>query len=156
MVAQRNGKGNVEVAHRMRDFFKQKNGGKVVPGMMFMHIPVREYNDGLRETKRILKGNLGEEPGSSFYNSGLFAATIERDDIDAFVFGHDHDNDCAMLYRKKFLIYGRFSGYNSVYNNLKPGGVRLLEFTENEAGFRSWVRLYTNEVQQDYRYPEDF
>jgi hypothetical protein len=56
----------------------------------------------------------------------------------------------------KFLIYGRFSGYNSVYNNLKPGGVRLFEFSEKEAGFRSWIRLFTKEKQQDYHYPEGF
>lgn len=138
------------------EYFKQQNGGENVPGMMFMHIPVREYKDGLRDTKRILRGNFGEEPGSSLYNSGLFSATVERGDIDAFVFGHDHDSDCALMYMNKFLIYGRFSGYNSVYNNLKPGGVRLFEFSEKEAGFRSWIRLFTKEKQQDYHYPEGF
>lgn len=141
---------------RMSEYFKQKNGGECVPGMMFMHIPVREFNDGLRETKRILRGNLGEEPGSSLYNSGLFSTTVERGDVDAFVFGHEHDNDCAMLYRDKFLIYGRFGGYNSVYNNLKPAGVRLFEFTEDGAGFKSWIRLYTNVKEQEYLYPEGF
>ncbi len=138
------------------EYFKQRNNGENVQGIMFMHIPIREFNDGLKETKRILRGNLGEEPGSSQYNSGLFAATIERGDIDAFVFGHEHDNDCALWYNNKFFIYGRFSGYDSVYSNLKPEGVRLFEFTEGVQGFRSWIRFYNGEKQQDYHYPEDF
>ena len=136
--------------------FRQLNGGKIVPGMMFMHIPLREFNDGVRDKNRIVRGNLGEEPGSSQYNSGLFATTIERGDIDAFVFGHEHDNDCAMWYMDKFFIYGRFSGYDSVYSNLKPEGVRVFEFTEGEEGFRSWIRLYNGEIQQNLRFPEDF
>jgi hypothetical protein len=61
-----------------------------------------------------------------------------------------------MWYMDKFFIYGRFSGYDSVYSNLKPEGVRVFEFTEGEEGFRSWIRLYNGETQQNLRFPEDF
>lgn len=141
---------------RASDYFKKKNNGKSVPSMAFMHIALREYRDGLHDEIRILKGNNGERPGCSLYNSGLFATTVERDDIDTFVFGHDHDDDCAMWYKNKFLIYGRYSGYDSTYNNLKPAGVRLFEFTQGEKGYRSWIRLYNQQVIQDLQYPKDF
>lgn len=142
--------------NKWSEYFQQMNAGSVVPATAFMHIPLREYNDGLRETKKILIGHIGEEPASSLYNSGLFAAAMARGDIDSYVFGHDHDNDATLMYAKKFLIYGRFSGYSSVYNNLKPAGVRIFEFTEGQSGFSSWIRLYDQKVIQKLSYPEDF
>ena len=138
------------------DYFKKKNNGKSVPSIAFMHIALREYSDGIRDNIRILKGNNGERPGCSLYNSGLFATAVEREDIDTFVFGHDHDDDCAMWFKNKFLIYGRYSGYDSTYNNLKPAGVRLFEFTKGEKEYRSWIRLYNQHVIQDLLYPNDF
>ena len=56
-----------------------------------------------------------------------------------------------------YYIYGRFSGCDTVYNHLgragmggeKVSGCRLFEFKAGESGFRTWVRLYGGEVQQD-------
>ena len=137
--------------------FRQQNGGNPLPSLAFFHIPVPEFTYGLRyDTKRIFKGNFGEDPAPSKVNSGLFVSMKEMGDVQAIVCGHDHDNDYVMLWRGMFLLYGRFSGCDTVYNNLKPNGARLFEFTEGQDGFRSWVRLYGGETTQDLRYPDSF
>lgn len=35
--------------------------------------------------------------------------------------GHDHNNDYAVMYKEVLLAYGRYSGGNTVYNNLANG-----------------------------------
>ena len=80
----------------------------------------------------------------------------EMDDIEAIFVGHDHDNDCATLWNRLFFVFGRFSGCDTVYNDLKPNGARVIELTEGEKGFHSWIRLYGGEIIQDLHYPDDF
>lgn len=142
---------------RRSQAFRKMNGGNPVPALAFFHIPVPEFTHGLRyETHRDLKGNFGEEPCPPKVNSGLFLAMKEQHDVQAIICGHDHDNDYAMRWRGMFFIYGRFSGCDTVYNNLKPNGARVIQLTEGEAGFRSWVRCYGGEVSQNLRYPDSF
>ncbi len=135
--------------------FTQRHGGKPVPSMAFFHIPVPEYSQAIRDTSRVMMGNIGEEPGAPKFNSGLYLAMREQGDVQAIVTGHDHNSDFVMLWQDFFLIYGRFSGCDTVYNDLKPNGARLFEFTEGDDGFRTWVRLSGGRVEQDlYLYPK--
>ncbi|MBQ8099211.1 MAG: metallophosphoesterase family protein [Bacteroidaceae bacterium] len=137
--------------------FTQQNGGKPIPSLAFFHIPVPEYTYATRyEAHRIFKGNMGEDPGCSKVNSGLFVSMKEMGDIKAIVCGHEHDNDYALKWRDMFLMYGRFSGCDTVYNNLKPNGARIFEFTAGQQGFRSWIRLFGGKVEQNLSYPESF
>lgn len=136
--------------------FTDGNGGTPVPSLAFMHIPVLEHVEALRDKSRMLKGNLGEEPCPSLVNSGFFAQVQEMGDVQALFSGHEHDDDYVMKWRDKYLIYGRFSGCDTVYNNLRPSGCRMIELTEGEVGFRTWVRLYGGAVEQDLRIPQDF
>lgn len=142
---------------RQSKAFQEMNGGEPVPSLAFFHIPVPEFTYGLRyDTHRDMKGNLGEDPSPANVNSGLFVAMKEQRDVQAIICGHDHDNDYAMKWRGMFLIYGRYSGGDTVYNHLKPNGARIIQLTEGEPGFRSWVRLYGGVVQQELRYPDSF
>lgn len=141
---------------KLSEKFKQQNNGKPVPATAFMHMPIREMLEAIKDNKRIIKGNIGEDPGVSRYNSGLFAAAEVQGDIDSYVFGHEHDNDYSVFWQRKFMIYGRYSGYDSVYNDLKPGGVRVFEYTEGQQGFRSWIRLFDQKIIQDLTYPDNF
>ena len=137
--------------------FTKKNNGQPVPSIAFFHIPLQEFTYGLRyDTKRILKGNFGEEPCPPNINSGLYSIMREQQDVQAIVCGHDHDNDYAMKWRGMFFIYGRFSGCDIVYNHLKPNGARIFEFTEGVEGFQSWIREYGGKISQDLKFPEDF
>ena len=134
--------------------FTAANGGKPVPSLAFFHIPPIEYKEAIRDTSRVMMGNIGEEPGAPKFNSGLYLAMREMKDVQGIVTGHDHNSDYVMLWQDFFLIYGRFSGCDTVYNDLKPNGARVFEFTEGDDGFRTWVRLYGGKVEQDlYLYP---
>lgn len=48
-----------------------------------------------------------------------------------------------------FFIYGRFSSCDTVYNDLKPNGARVMEVYENKEEFRSWIRLMGGAIIQD-------
>lgn len=129
--------------------FTQANGGKPVPSIAFFHIPVREYNDGVRDTGRNMLGYFAEEPCSSKYNSGLVANFKELGDVEAIVCGHDHDDDFVLKFGDMFYIYGRYSGCDTVYNNIGPSGARIFEFTEGKEGFRTYIRKYGSNPEQD-------
>ena len=90
---------------------------------------------------------MGEHIGCSKLNSGLFQAMKLNGDIQAIVCGHEHNNDFVMQYMGVMLIYGRFSGCDTVYNDLKPNGARVFEFTSGQRGFTTWVRLNSGEIE---------
>ena len=89
--------------------FTEANGGKPVPSLAFFHIPVPEYKEAIRDTSRVMMGNIGEEPGAPKVNSGLYLAMREMGDVQGIVTGHDHNSDFVMLWQDFFLIYGRLS-----------------------------------------------
>ena len=139
------------------DYFKRQNGGKPLPALAFFHIPVPEYRQALHDSgnkARFLTGNIGEEPAVPVFNSGLYVAMREQGDVQAIVTGHDHNNDFVLLWQGFFFIYGRYSGCSTVYNDLKPNGARVFEFTRGDDGFRSWIRLSDGTVEQNlYLWP---
>lgn len=137
--------------------FTRMNDGKPIPSFAFFHIPLLEHKRALQDDfYSETHGTKGELVASSNVSSGLFVSMKEMGDIDAMFVGHDHDNDCATLWNRMFFIFGRFSGCDTVYNDLKPNGARVIELTEGVDGFRSWIRLYGGEVIQDLRYPDGF
>ena len=139
---------------------RKMNGDVPVPALAFMHIPVPEYIDSLHDGEghfhRLMKGNLGEEPCPPYINSGLFTSMKEMDDVKALVCGHDHDNDYAMKWKEMFLLFGRFSGGDTVYNHLKPNGARIFEFTEDNTTFRSWIHEKGGNITQNLVFPDSF
>lgn len=144
----------IEWYKRYSRFFTGQNGGKPVPSLAFMHIPIPEYRYAIHDEDLMLRGNIGEDPSSPLFNSGLYVAMREMGDMQATVSGHDHDNDYVILWQNFFFIYGKFSGGDTVYNDLKPNGARVFEFTEGDDGFRTWVRLNTGDIEQKlYLYP---
>lgn len=138
--------------------FARQNGGTPVSSLAFFHIPVPEFTQAVHGSgKRVFKGNWGEEPSPANVNSGLYLSMMEMGDVRAIICGHDHDNDYAMQWNDgMFLMYGRFSGCDTVYNNLKPNGARVIELTQGQDTFRSWVRLYGGQITQDLTYPDSF
>ncbi|MBQ4286642.1 MAG: metallophosphoesterase family protein [Bacteroidales bacterium] len=130
--------------------FKAKNGGNPVSSLAFFHIPPAEFDYCLRLTDDKgwnFIGHMGEHIGCSKLNSGLFQAMKMNGDVQAIVCGHEHNNDFVMQYKGIMLIYGRFSGCDTVYNDLKPNGARVFEFSRGERGFYTWVRLNSGEVE---------
>lgn len=142
-------------AHSER--FTRENGGVPVPSLAFFHIPLCEIGEALQAPGSLVAGTNGEPPCPSRVNSGLLAQFREMQDVQAIVTGHDHDCDYVLRYGSLYYIYGRFSGCDTVYNHLgrngpggeKVSGCRLFEFRPGRASFRTWVRLYGGEIQQD-------
>lgn len=131
------------------EMFTNANGGFPVPSIAFLHIAVREFNDALATKERDLVGTSCEVPCSSNYNSGLVANFKEMGDVEAVSCGHDHDNDYVMMYGDMFYMFGRYSGCDTVYNNVGPSGARIFEFTEGQEGFRTYIRKYGSDLEQD-------
>ncbi|MDR0994818.1 MAG: metallophosphoesterase family protein [Tannerella sp.] len=136
--------------------FTEANGGKPIPSLAFFHIPVPEFAYASADEKCILRGTRAEHACPSSLNSGLFASMKEMGDIEGIFVGHDHDNDYAVNYKGILLAYGRYSGGNTVYNDLKPNGARVILLTEGQPGFRTWIHLRGGDIIQDYRFPADF
>ena len=130
--------------------FTARNGGKPVNSLAFFHIPPAEFDYCLRmagDDGWNFIGHMGEHIGCSKLNSGLFQAMKINGDIQAIVCGHEHNNDFVMQYMGVMLIYGRFSGCDIVYNDLKPNGARVFEFISGRRGFSTWVRLCSGEIE---------
>ncbi len=132
------------------------NGGNPVPALAFFHVPLRELGEGLMAEGHELIGNNYESPCPSRLNSGLLAQFLEMGDVEAVVNGHDHNCDYVLHSGPMFYIYGRYSGCDTVYNDLgregvsaeKVSGTRIFSFKEGESGFHTWVRLLGGEIQQ--------
>ena len=129
-----------------------KNGGKVLPSLLFQHIPVPEEYELLREAKPYEKldsvqghktysdkyymlkpeveGYLGEGPAVPDFNSGEFAAWKETGDVLGAFFGHDHMNDFAGYVDGILLAQSKTAGFR-VYTDGCRSGVRLITLEEN-------------------------
>ena len=119
--------------------FKQQNGGKALPALAFMHIPLPEYNYAVDNTQCPLYGTRMEKAYSPSINSGFFASMKEMGDVMGVFCGHDHDNDYSVAYYNILLAHGRFSGGNTEYNHLKRGA-RIIVLKEGKREFDTWIR----------------
>ena len=130
---------------------KEKNG-RTIPALWFMHIPVPEEYELLREAKPyeipdsvrghgtrsktfyVLKddveGYMGEGPCVSEVNSGVFKAWKETGDVLGAFFGHDHMNDFAGYYDGILLAQNKLAGFRP-YTDGCRSGVRLVTLDEN-------------------------
>lgn len=133
------------------------NGGKRVPALMFQHIPVTEFTTALADkANHVMVGNQTEAVCSPEYNTGVFERIQQPGDVEAMICGHDHDNDYNMRWHGFNFIYGRFSGCDTVYNNLKPNGCRVIELTQGKPGFHTYIRHFGGHTEQEVFVPSDF
>ncbi|MFV0346847.1 MAG: metallophosphoesterase family protein [Bacteroidales bacterium] len=137
--------------------FTEKNAGKAVPSLAFFHIPIPEYDYAATSGSSLMIGTRGEKVCCPSLNSGLFVSMKEMGDVEGVFVGHDHNNDFAVYWNKILLAYGRFSGCDTVYNDLKPNGARVIEFSKGKEGFKSWMRLSGGgEIIHRLQFPDDF
>lgn len=127
----------------------ERENGKKIPSLMFQHIVVPEIWDALDEHDEQVagsvghngkfytlpegaKGTLAETPCPPNYSNGQFDAVLERGDVMAMFFGHDHVNSYEIEYRGVDLVNTPGVGFRS-YNS-EEEGVRLITLDENEPG----------------------
>ena len=115
------------------------SGGRPVPSLAFFHIVLHEYLAAWRNPGATHIGRAAEEECPGALNTGMFAAMVETGSVMGTFVGHDHDIDYLVADKGICLGYGRYSGDNTTYNDLRPGA-RLLVLTEGERGFETWIR----------------
>lgn len=135
--------------------YKQKNGGKPVPSLAFLHIPLPEFNYATANTQCPMYGSRLERAYSPSINSGMFASIKEMGDIMGVFCGHDHDNDYAVSYFNVLLTHGRFSGGNTEYNHLTRGA-RVIVLKEGKREFDTWIREVGGNVLYRTTYPKSY
>jgi 3',5'-cyclic AMP phosphodiesterase CpdA len=127
----------------------EREHGRKVPSLMFFHIPLHEFrtmydNDAYKRAHPELglvpqHGVVGERnedecPGP--FNSGLFAAALERGDVKGIFVGHDHVNDYVGNYFGILLGYSANSGF-ATYGlggpeNHRMRGARVFQIDERD------------------------
>jgi len=135
--------------------FTSQNGGIPLPALAFFHIALPEHREAIMEEKNVFFGTRGEGVCSPTINSGFFASVKECGDIMGVFVGHDHDNDYAIMYKEVLLAYGRYTGGNTVYNNL-PNGARIIILQEGKRSFESYIRSANIEKEHTVIYPNSF
>lgn len=127
----------------------EREHGRKIPSLMFFHIPLQEFrqmyeNDAYKRAHPELgllpqHGVVGERnedecPGP--FNSGLFAAALERGDVKGMFVGHDHVNDYAGNYFGITLGYSANSGFATYGlggpDNHRMRGARVFEVEERD------------------------
>jgi hypothetical protein len=115
------------------------NGGVPLPALAFFHIPLPEYHD--LWNYHTCYGENREGMGCPQVNSGLFAAFVEAGDVKGVFVGHDHINDFWGELWGIRLCYGRSTGCSAYGQEDFQRGGRIIQLTEGQPGFKSWLRL---------------
>jgi len=148
---------------------KALNGGKVVHSLMFQHIIVPEIYDALLEVnsltplavKRIYDnryyvlnpantnaGRLGEYPCPPYYNNGQFDAVVNRGDVLAMFFGHDHSNTFNVTYKGVDLVATpktNFEGISGIDHGARIITINEADTSKYETKLVPFSSLYTND-----------
>eukprot|EP00930_Biecheleria_cincta_P042896 TRINITY_DN29513_c0_g1_i1.p1 TRINITY_DN29513_c0_g1~~TRINITY_DN29513_c0_g1_i1.p1 ORF type:complete len:484 (-),score=53.38 TRINITY_DN29513_c0_g1_i1:302-1603(-) len=128
----------------------KQQDGRVVPGVMFHHIPLPEVLDAWNNGSIELNGTLGESICCFSANTGLFDAIKEAGNIWGVFHGHDHNNDFIARYEGITIGFGRKSGYGGYGGVLADHpGSRIIDVTLQPDGSVSWetrIRLETGEI----------
>lgn len=103
----------------------EKKEGRKIPAVMFMHIPIPEYLNVVRNPELCdAVGNKRETLGCTEINFGLFAACLQRGDVKGIFFGHEHLCDIQGKYCGITMAQDAAIGYNmSAHDDLRGGRV---------------------------------
>lgn len=124
--------------------YTEANGGKPLPALAFMHVPLPEYKEACAKENSRLYGHRWEAVCSSNFNAGMFNAMYLCKDVMGVFVGHDHDNDYTVMHHGILLAYGRYTGGDTVYNHL-PNGARVIVLKEGKRSFETWITLKDGE-----------
>ena len=144
------------------------NGGEVVPSMAFQHIVTQEapqavmfslpfqlgaitrnFSDGTSATYLpnyfAFEGLLGEAPCPSLENEGQWDAFVERGDVVACFFGHDHKNNFSVNVNGVDAVSVPGTTFRSYRSVTEQGGL-LITLDESDLSSYSTENLYTSEL----------
>ena len=125
---------------------EKANGGRKIPALMVLHIPIPEMLLAFRNRRDCaVRGRCREGVNSGEFNSGLFAACVQRGDVKAMFFGHDHINDCTATYCGILMGYDAALTYDG-YIDDDIRGARVFELDENKPGVIQTHMVYTRDL----------
>lgn len=103
----------------------EKNAGRKIPAVMFMHIPLPEFSLIARNPEECgAIGNKRETLGTCELNFGLFGACLQRGDVKGIFFGHEHLCDLQGEYCGVTMAQDAALGFNmSCHDDLRGGRV---------------------------------
>lgn len=132
----------------------EKEEGRRIPAVMFMHVPIIEFVLLYRNPEQCrVTGTKREGVYGSELNSGLFMACLERGDVKGIFCGHDHLNDFAGKYCGITLAYDSCAGFNmSAHDDLRGG--RLIELSEDGSFTTKHIKLMELLGEDAIRNPE--
>lgn len=120
-------KNQVDWYYETSKLLEKYNGGETIPAMLYQHIPLQEsfyaYKLGTNIT-----GTKGENVSAHPRNVGLFAAILERGDVQLIAHGHDHKNDFAADYKGVTFAYTACIGTLEYHDDSMVGG-RVVNFS---------------------------
>lgn len=120
----------------------EKAAGHRIPALMFMHIPLIEYNLIWRNPEETdMRGSMRESPGSCEMNSGMFLACLQRGDVKGIFSGHEHLIDYQGEYCGITLAYDAALGYDmSAHDDLRGG--RVIDIYDDGRMYTRAVKLW--------------
>lgn len=119
------------------------------PSLVFYHIPIPEYAEAWERGTNIV-GSKQENVCSPTFNSGFYQAMQSQNDILACFVGHDHVNDFCANLDGLDLNYGRGGGYHTYAKEDFPQGARVINLTQDQSQYETWVRCYNGEIQNKH------
>jgi hypothetical protein len=128
----------------------EKIYGKKIPSLMFFHIPLQEFrtmyeNDAYKvqhpelglPPQHGVTGERNEDECPGPFNSGLFSALLEREDVKGVFVGHDHVNNYVGNYFGIFLGYSANTGFGTYglggSDNHRMRGARVFVLNESNS-----------------------
>lgn len=114
--------------------------GKVVPSLMFFHIPLQQQYKAWESRKAIGERNEKECPQK--IDTGLFSALVENRDVKGVFVGHDHRNDYMGSINGITLGYGHCTGDGGYGDKSLQRGARVFVINENNPEeFKTYISM---------------
>lgn len=134
----------------------EKNAGRKIPAVMFMHIPLPEFSLIARNPEECgAIGSKRETLGTSEMNFGLFAACLQRGDVKGIFFGHEHLCDLQGEYCGITMAQDAALGFNmSCHDDLRGG--RVIDLFEEGTIQTHTVKLIDLMGKEAMRRPDYF
>lgn len=124
----------------------EKYNGEKINSLMICHVPPWEiYNVEHNPDECGTTGTIAENYALGTFNSGLFSAVLQRQDVKAICSGHSHLNDAAGKYCDIIICTDGSIGY-SAYGDNERRGARVFELNENEPDNIVTRMVYVNEL----------
>lgn len=125
-----------------------QNGGKVVPSVLYYHIPVPEFKDAWesylegKSNAIYVYGERNEKVSCPQYNSGFFDRVLKLGSTTSMNVGHDHINNSIVNYKGVDFCYGINSTDRIYYTEPMMGGRVLVIHNDNTIDYEHIYHSY--------------